>query len=155
MKIDLYEKAFLTVSGVLLAACLGALLYATTLRGIHVPGRVAEVDPGRLRQTPPFDRPGVRQTGPNRFEVVVVGRAWAFEPAVIRVPAGAEVTFIGTSVDLIHGFSIATTRANLMLIPGQVSRMVYRFRRSGEYLLLCHEYCGIGHHTMAGRVIVQ
>ncbi|HEY8485152.1 MAG TPA: cytochrome c oxidase subunit II [Longimicrobiales bacterium] len=155
MKIDLYEKAYLAVSGVLLVFCLAALLYAATVRGIHLPTHVAEVDPHRLAQTPPFDRPGVRQTGPNQYEAVIVGRAWVFDPAVIEVPAGAEVTFTATSADVIHGFNIATTRVNMMLIPGQVTRMVYRFRSPGEYLLICHEFCGIGHHTMAGKVVVR
>ena len=42
-----------------------------------------------------------------------------------------------------------------MLIPGQVTRTVYTFREPGEYLLLCHEYCGLGHHVMSGKVIVE
>jgi cytochrome c oxidase subunit II len=29
------------------------------------------------------------------------------------------------------------------------------FSRPGEYLLLCHEYCGRLHHTMSGKVVVK
>jgi cytochrome c oxidase subunit 2 len=36
-----------------------------------------------------------------------------------------------------------------------VSRNSYTFRKRGQFLLLCHEYCGIGHHTMSARVIVE
>ncbi|MFO7262344.1 MAG: cytochrome c oxidase subunit II, partial [bacterium] len=79
----------------------------------------------------------------------------AFLPQEIRVPVGAEVTFTVTTPDVIHGFMIAGTRVNLMLIPGQVSRMTYTFRRPGEYALICHEYCGLGHQGMVGRVIVE
>jgi cytochrome c oxidase subunit 2 len=87
--------------------------------------------------------------------VVVVAQAWAFIPAEIRVPAGAEVTITSTSVDIIHGLAVAGTRVNMMLLPGQISRNTYRFDRPGEYLLLCHEYCGTGHHTMSGKLIVE
>ena len=105
--------------------------------------------------TPPFDQPGVRQTGPNAYEAVIVSQAWAFNPSEIRVPAGADITFISTSIDVLHGLNVEGTRVNMMLIPGQVSRTVYRFDEPGEHLLICHEYCGVGHHTMYGKVIVE
>ncbi|HUF70564.1 MAG TPA: hypothetical protein VMM79_18085 [Longimicrobiales bacterium] len=43
----------------------------------------------------------------------------------------------------------------MMLIPGQVSRNTYTFDEPGEHLIICHEYCGIAHHAMFGRVIVE
>jgi cytochrome c oxidase subunit 2 len=86
---------------------------------------------------------------------VVVGLMWAFTPPEIHVPAGAEVTFVATTLDVTHGFYVAGTRLNMMLIPGQVSRNTYRFTQPGTYLLICHEYCGLGHQTMSGRVIVE
>lgn len=155
MKVHTYEKAILSVSGILLFSCLGALLYASAYLGLHLPDDSSRIDPSRVTETPPFDQPGVRQVGPDQYEAVIIGRAWVFEPAEIRVPVGAEVTFISTSTDVLHGLSVARTRVNLSLIPGQVSRYTYRFREAGEYLLVCHEYCGLGHHTMAGKVIVE
>ena len=56
---------------------------------------------------------------------------------------------------MIHGFFIPGTRVNMMLIPGQVSEFDYRFTKPGEYLLICHEYCGRLHHTMSGKVVVK
>jgi cytochrome c oxidase subunit 2 len=155
MRVHTYEKAFLAAALVLLLACLGALLYATAARGIHLPGHVAHIDPSRVHETAPFDQPGVRQTGPGKYEVIIIGHTWAFTPAEIRVPVGAEVTFVATTPDVIHGLLVARTRINAMLIPGQVTRVVHRFEQAGEYLLLCHEYCGLGHHNMAGKVIVE
>jgi cytochrome c oxidase subunit 2 len=155
MRVHAYERAFLVMSGVLLLACLGALLYASTARDLHLPGHVATIDPARVQDTPPFDRPGVRQTGADAYEVVLVGRTWVFLPNEIRVPRGADVTFLATSGDVIHGLYVERTRVNVMLIPGQVTRTTYRFREPGEYLVICHEYCGVGHHTMAGKVVVE
>jgi cytochrome c oxidase subunit 2 len=43
----------------------------------------------------------------------------------------------------------------MMLIPGQISRNTYTFQEPGEHLIICHEYCGIAHHTMYGRLIVE
>lgn len=155
MKVHTYERAFLWLGAVVLVACLLALLYGSLALDIHLPGRAGEVDPQQLASTPPFDRPGVRQLGPNRYEAVIVGRVWSFAPARIEVPAGADVTFTLTSADVIHGFYIERTRVNLMMIPGQVARNRYRFDRPGEYAILCHEYCGVGHHTMHAKVVVK
>lgn len=155
MRVHTYERAFLTVGAVVLVACIAALVYASVGMGIHLPGRAGEVDPQTVRMTPPFNEPGVKQVGPDRYEVVLLGQVWAFVPNEIRVPAGAEVTFTATSADVIHGVHVERTRVNLMLIPGQVSRNTYRFTQRGEHLMICHEYCGLGHHTMFGKVIVE
>ncbi len=155
MKVHRYDKAFLIVGGVLLVGCLFALLYASVGMGIHLPGRHATIDPQAVHTTPPFDNPGVRQLPDGRVEAVVVGQIWSFVPAEIRLPLGKEIVFTVTSADVIHGFHIDGTRVNMMMIPGQISRNTYTFRRPGEYLLVCHEYCGAAHHTMAGKVIVE
>ena len=155
MKVHVYEKAFLWVGAVLLVVFMGTLMYTTLAMGIHLPGAVQQVDPARVRTQPPFDNPGVRQTGEGTYEVVVLGQAWQFTPNEIRVPVGAEVTFLATSTDVIHGFEIAGTRLNMMLIPGQIAKNTYTFREPGEHLIVCHEYCGAGHHVMYGKVIVE
>ncbi|HSL70615.1 MAG TPA: cytochrome c oxidase subunit II [Longimicrobiales bacterium] len=155
MKVHTYEKAYLLLGAATLIACLAALAYSGLAMDIHLPTRVAEVDPARLQSTPPFDQPGVRQVDEDEYEAVIIGRAWAFVPAEIRVPANAEITFVSTSADVIHGFNVAGTRINMMLIPGQVSQLKYTFRRPGEYALICHEFCGLGHHLMSGRIIVE
>jgi cytochrome c oxidase subunit II len=155
VKIHTLEKGFLAAGLVVLLGCAGALVYATFGMGIHLPGDHGRIDPDALATTPPFDQPGVRSLGDGRYEAVVIGSAWRFEPEVVRVPAGAEIVFTATTPDVLHGFNIEGTRLNMMLIPGQISRNSYTFREPGEYLLICHEYCGLGHHLMAGRVIVE
>jgi cytochrome c oxidase subunit 2 len=106
MKVHTYEKAFLIAGGIVLLLCGSALAYATFGMNMHLPGRVAQIDPQKVFQTAPFTTPGVRKTGENKYDVVIIAMAWAFMPAEIRVPRNAEVTFTATSVDVIHGFEI-------------------------------------------------
>jgi len=149
------EKIFLTLSASMLLVFLGALFYSAFAMGMHLPGRSGMVDPTTVRATPPFDQPGVREVGPGRYEVVILGMAWAYDPSEIRIPAGAEVTFIATGTDVVHGLQIDGTRVNFMLIPGQIARVTYTFDEPGEHRIVCHEYCGLGHHLMHGVVIVE
>lgn len=159
---ETYERWFLAGSGAILLSFLGALFYSVFVMGVSMPGRtqmIACTADQRLRKvlriTPPFNQPGVHQIGPAKYEVAVIGQTWSFTPDDIDLPLGAEVTFHATSSDVIHGFMIVGTNINMMLIPGEVSSETYRFTKPGEYLLLCHEYCGRLHHTMSGRVLIR
>jgi cytochrome c oxidase subunit II len=151
----LYELAWILPSIAIPVGMLAALLVTAFGAGIHVPSIAGRVDPTKVRETPPFDKPGLVQTGPLRYEARMVGQVWFFTPNEIRVPVGSTVTFVATSQDVIHGLFIPGVNVNVMLIPGQISRVTAHFDRVGEYFIACHEYCGIAHHTMGGRVIVE
>lgn len=155
MRVHTYEKAFLWAGGVMLVVFLITLALTSYTMGISLPDDVDRIDPTEVRSMPPFDSPGVRETAPGRYEVVMIGQVWSFTPSEVRVPAGSEVTFLMTSPDVIHGFHVEGTRLNVMLIPGQVARVSYTFEEPGEHLIICHEYCGIGHHNMWGKVVVE
>lgn len=150
-----YELAWILPSIAIPVGMLAALLVTAFGAGIHVPSVAGRIDPTRVTETAPFDRPGVVQTGPVSYEVRMIGQIWAFTPNEIRVPVGSTVTFVATSKDVIHGLFIPGANVNVMLIPGQISRVTARFDREGEFFMACHEYCGIAHHTMGGKVIVE
>ena len=151
----LYELAWILPSIAIPVGMLAALLVTAFGAGIHVPSVAGRIDPTRVTETAPFDQPGVVQTGPVSYEVRMIGQIWAFTPNEIRVPVGSTVTFVATSRDVIHGLFIPGANVNVMLIPGQISRVTARFDREGEFFMACHEYCGIAHHTMGGKVIVE
>jgi cytochrome c oxidase subunit II len=65
------------------------------------------------------------------------------------------VKFYVTSSDVVHGFEIAQTDVNIMAIPGWVNSASHRFTKPGTYLLVCNEYCGIGHQNMYGTIEVK
>ena len=150
-----YELAWILPSIAIPVGMLAALLVTAFGAGIHVPSVAGRIDPTRVTETAPFDQPGVVQTGPVSYEVRMIGQIWAFTPNEIRVPVGSTVTFVATSKDVIHGLFIPGANVNVMLIPGQISRVTARFDREGEFFMACHEYCGIAHHTMGGKVIVE
>lgn len=152
---QMIEAAWIVPSTVIPGVMLVLILYATFAVGAHVPGHEAIIDPRVVNQTAPFDAPGTFDRGGGNYEVVMVGQTWSFRPNEIRVPVGSRVTFTTTSQDVIHGLRVEKTNVNLMLIPGQVGRATAHFTEPGEFLLVCHEYCGLAHQTMFGKVIVQ
>ena len=65
------------------------------------------------------------------------------------------MTFYLTSADVLHGIKLQNTNINMMILPGQVSRLTATFDTPGTYQFVCHEYCGQLHHTMYGELIVE
>jgi cytochrome c oxidase subunit 2 len=151
----LYELAWILPSIAIPVGMLAALAVTAFGAGIHLPTVEGRVPPTRVTQTAPFDAPGLRQTGPDRYELVLTSQIWAFAPNEVRIPAGSTLTFVATSKDVVHGLLVAGAHVNVMLLPGQVTRVTARFDRPGEYPMICHEYCGIAHHTMWGKLVVE
>jgi cytochrome c oxidase subunit II len=153
--IYVYELAWILPSVVIPVGMLVALMVTAFGAGIHLPGDAGRIDPTKLAETAPFNEPGVVEVAPGHYEARLLAGIWYFTPNEIRVPVGSKVTFVATSRDVVHGFMLHYANLNLMLLPGRVARTTTQFDRPGEHLFICHEYCGIAHHTMFGRVIVE
>lgn len=123
--------------------------------GHHITGvDNGRLDPRNLAATP-FAEPGLRENPDGTLEAFVVARAFAFQPAALRVPAGRPVTIHITSADVMHGYQVEGTNINATAIPGQVASFTTTFRRPGTLSLICNEYCGTGHHNMINSVVVE
>jgi cytochrome c oxidase subunit II len=155
MHVHRSERIWLTFGVATLVIFLGLIGLEDLSAGIQPPSNVQTIDPTKVAETPPFDKPGLRTTGPLTAEAYIVAHIFAFTPSSISVPAGTTVTFYATSPDVVHGFFITGTDVNMMVLPGWVSSASHRFATPGTYLLLCNEYCGTGHHFMYGTIEVK
>ena len=156
MHLHRYEKWWLTFG-------IGALIIFLAIVGIQAfhqghqpPSAKVKVDPERVDQTEPFTKPGLHKvTGKDwDYELVIVASAFMFNPGEIEIPRGSKVIIIATTKDVVHGFEVAGTNINMMLEPGYVSEYITTFKKNGEYLIVCNEYCGTGHHMMSARLKV-
>lgn len=59
------------------------------------------------------------------------------------------------SIDVLHNFYVPQFRAKMDLVPGQVTYFWFIPTRTGTFDILCAELCGVGHHVMRGRVVIE
>jgi cytochrome c oxidase subunit 2 len=86
--------------------------------------------------------------------VHMVAKMWAFDPPEVRLPPGADVDLYLSALDVTHGMYVEHTDVNLMAVPGAVNAARVRFDHEGEYPVICHEYCGLGHQNMMGKFVI-
>ena len=155
MHIDPAEKRWIQASIILLVVFALAVGLSGFAFGFQVPIPEQRVNPQTITQQGPFAHPGLRELSPGKYEAYILAQIWSFTPNEIRVPAGSTVTFYITSKDVQHGFLIQGTNINVMVLPGYVSKLTYRFDKPGTYTFVCTEFCGLGHQSMFGRIIVE
>jgi cytochrome c oxidase subunit 2 len=154
VNVPLYEKIWMWAAGAVIAAFLLTVLVGFATSALQPPSHVETIDPAKVFTDPRFAQRGVTETATGAT-VTAVAMTFAFLPAEYHVPAGKPVTFRLTSVDVVHGFEIVGTNGNTMVVPGYVSQFTTTFATPGEYLIVCNEYCGTGHHTMSAKLIVE
>jgi cytochrome c oxidase subunit II len=73
----------------------------------------------------------------------------------VRVPVNKPVKFIMTSKDVIHGFYLPDFRVKQDILPGAYTNIWVKPRKTGSFIILCTQYCGVGHSTMNAKMIVM
>jgi cytochrome c oxidase subunit II len=136
------------------------LVVVAAVGGIHqatMPqARVEAIDPSSLHLAGEFVESNLGSAPEPNGSVTVraIGQQYSFVPSCIVVPAGTQITFRMTSADVVHGILIEGTNVNTMLVPGYIAELPARFSTPGDHLMPCHEFCGVGHAGMWGRVKV-
>lgn len=155
MHLHRFEKIWLMFGGgvlVLFIVLLGINAYHS---GMMPPSDLNAIDPAKVDQTPPFDKPGLVKVGDNEYDLNMTAFAFGYAPSNVKVPVGAKINFHVTSKDVVHGFEIPGKAVNMMILPGHISTVTHTFEKTGEYLILCNEYCGIAHEKMGTQIIVK
>jgi cytochrome c oxidase subunit II len=150
------EHRWATVSVVILVLLVAMATSAALHQGAMPQSRVETVDPRTLHLGGEFIESNLGSALEPDGSVTVrgIGQQYSFTPSCMVLPTNTLITLRATSADVVHGFLIDGTNINLMLVPGYVSSLNARFDTPGERLMPCHEFCGIGHEGMWGRIKV-
>ncbi len=91
---------------------------------------------------------------PAGSDVYLISRLWDWWP-ILELEAGKQYKLHITSMDYLHGFSLQPVNINIEIVPGYEHVIKMTPEKPGTYAIVCNEYCGIGHHSMLGRIYVK
>jgi heme/copper-type cytochrome/quinol oxidase subunit 2 len=73
---------------------------------------------------------------------------------ILYVTAGEVVDLELVSEDVAHSFFIPQMGVHIDAIPGHDNHYWFRADTAGQYLIECTQFCGTGHYTMIGELMV-
>ncbi|XRD90836.1 cytochrome C oxidase subunit II [Dyella nitratireducens] len=140
----------------IMALLVGVMIFTGLHWAMMPPSRVETINPSTLHVSGEFveSNLGSAVEADGSITVRIIGQQYSFTPQCIVVPAKTPITFRVTSADVIHGMLITGTNINSMVEPGYISTFKTEFEQTGDHLMPCHEYCGVGHEAMWANVRV-
>jgi len=91
---------------------------------------------------------------PAGSDIYMLGRLWQWWP-ILKLEKDQTYRLHLSSMDWQHGFSLQPINVNMQVVPGYEMVLEITPDVAGQYGVICNEYCGIGHHTMVGRIYVE
>lgn len=91
---------------------------------------------------------------PAGSDVYMLGKKWEWWP-ILELEKGKSYRLHLSSLDYQHGFSLQPENINLSVHPDYEMVLTVTPTSSGEFSVVCNEFCGIGHHNMVGKIFVK
>lgn len=90
---------------------------------------------------------------PPGSDVYLQARMWEWYP-VLELEKNKTYRLHFSSLDVMHGFSVQPVNINMQVHPGIEGVETITPNTTGDFGIVCNEFCGIGHHTMLGKLRV-
>ena len=90
---------------------------------------------------------------PPGSDVYLIARLWEWWP-ILELEKDQSYRIHLSSLDWQHGFSLQPTNINLQIHPNYEMVVSLTPNETGEFGVVCNEFCGIGHHQMLGKIYV-
>ena len=91
---------------------------------------------------------------PPGSDVYIRASAWQWYP-ILQLEVGKRYRLHLSSMDFLHGFSLQPVNINLQVLPGYDYVAKVTPTSTGDFTIVCNEFCSLGHHTMVGKIIVK
>jgi cytochrome c oxidase subunit II len=91
---------------------------------------------------------------PPGGDVYLHANQFAFRP-VLKLQKDETYRLLVSSTDVQHGLSLQPTNLNFQVLPGYLYVIRITPDETGEFPIICNEYCGLGHHLMTGLIVVD
>jgi cytochrome c oxidase subunit II len=86
--------------------------------------------------------------------VRITARRFVFTPNEVTLVKGEPVVIELVTEDIFMGFSVPDLKVRSDIVPGKVMRLAITPENAGTFPFLCDVFCGDGHESMSGKLIV-
>ncbi len=123
----------------------------------------------RDHQEPPSQLTQQREESPSQLSPVelvvqediraprvipVLATNWYFEPDILTVEKGELIELQVTGGGVEHSLSLPAFGIEVAVKPDETKSIIFTPDKVGTFPMLCSVYCGDGHSSMTGRLIV-
>jgi cytochrome c oxidase subunit 2 len=92
---------------------------------------------------------------PGERVIRVVAKKWDFAPATIQARQGETLVLQLTAPEVPMGFNLPDFNVRADIVPGKVATVKFTPDKAGTFTFLCDVFCGDGHETMTGQLVVS
>lgn len=85
----------------------------------------------------------------------MTAQRYRYSPDRVEIKQGETVTLELTSLDVPMGFNAPDFKVRANVLPQELARVQIKGDQVGEFDFYCDVYCGNGHATMRGKIIVS
>jgi cytochrome c oxidase subunit 2 len=115
----------------------------------------AHVDRMVARHTVRVDEKGLPVVHPPAgSEVYILARNYDFGKFTLELEKGKSYQLKLASEDIRHSIIVRELKLRNRINAGEISTIEFRPEKAGTFRVVCGEYCGSGHESMVGRLIV-
>lgn len=156
--VDPLEKKYIWAVMAFTLLAFAVQVYYAAAHNAHPPSNVETVDSSRLHLAEGVGggefmekNLGLKRDENGELVLTMVAARYGFYPQEVTVPVDEPIRLRIATIDVLHGLHVPYSDFNTMVVPGYVSDMTSTFKRTGEFPLICNEYCGVGHAYMYSR----
>ncbi|MDH4183549.1 MAG: cytochrome C oxidase subunit II [Nitrospinota bacterium] len=91
---------------------------------------------------------------PPGSDIFLRSMQWKWDP-ILKLKKDETYRLHLSSIDVLHGFSVHPLNLNFEAVPGWDYVLTITPTSSGEFRIICNEFCGAEHHGMIGKIIVE
>ena len=167
-KVNRREAIWLGISGTWAAILFGWMLGWSQFGDQNQIGPSEEISTERFREkvqgykerADSQEIDGEEYLVPPKKEVFVGALQWAWDGLPVVLEQGEQYTFHLGAYDVQHGFSVRdennlSRQLSLQVLPGYEWKVDMAFDQPGTYHVVCNEFCGNGHRSMHGKIVVR
>ncbi len=113
------------------------------------PGEDGVLGKSAIRYISPSNSLGIDPRDPlGQDDIIVASNA-------LHLPIDQPVKVLLRSKDVLHNFAVPQFRVKMDIVPGLVSYLWFTPTKLGSFDILCMELCGVAHHTMRNKVVIN